>query len=81
MIVAHALKYRCTLITADGGSKRQLGGILGHREELRQCVGVLVLTDEEAVSLIERKLRSRDQAARRLAGVTGERVPDWVGCD
>src|SRR6266849_3528273 len=75
-IVAHALKYHCTLITADGGSRRQPGGILGHREDLRQSVGVLILTDEEAVSLVEQKLQSRDEAARRLAGVTGESVPD-----
>jgi len=80
-IVAHALKYHCILITADGGSKRQLGGILGHREELRQRVGVRVLTDEEAVSLVERRIQSRDEAARKSAFVTGERVPEWVGRD
>jgi len=80
-IVAHALKYCCILITADGGSRRQPGGILGHRSELANQLGVKVMTDEEAVLLVAQKIRDRDEAARRLASVTGEILPDWIGCD
>lgn len=35
-IVFNAWKYKCILITDDGGSKRQPGGILGNRERLAQ---------------------------------------------
>jgi hypothetical protein len=79
-IVAHARKHMAHLVTADGGSKRQPGGILGRRAELA-ALGVSVMTDEEAVCLVEAKIRRRDEGAVRLAQVTGEPVPDWVGKD
>lgn len=80
-IVMHARKYHCILVTNDGSSKRQPGGILGHRHELKERVGVTVLRPEEAASLVREKTSSRDLAARRLAAVTGEALPTWIGCD
>ena len=79
-IVAHARKHRCILVTNDGDSKRQPGGILGHRQELA-AIGVTVMTDEEAAVLVAAKIAGRDEAARHLAKVTGEPLPEWVGCD
>ena len=59
-IVFNAIKYDRILITHDGGSRRQPGGILGHREQLEK-LGAHVVTDEEAVALVERCIRERDR--------------------
>lgn len=79
-IVFNAKKYGCTLITADGGSKRQPGGILGHREELAR-LGISVITDVEAVAWVEERIRERDELAREGAREFGLPLPDWVGKD
>ncbi|OGR06425.1 MAG: hypothetical protein A3K23_00960 [Desulfobacca sp. RBG_16_58_9] len=47
-IVFNAWKYGCILVTNDGGSRCQPGGILGNRDKLLE-LGIQVLTDEEAV--------------------------------
>lgn len=79
-IVFNADKYGGILITADGGSRRQPGGILGAREGLH-ALGVRVLTDVEACTLVETRIRERDERARRDAVETGLPVPRWVGAD
>ena len=79
-IVFNAIKYGRILITHDGGSRRQPGRILGHREQLEK-LGAHVVTDEEAVALVEQRIRERD---RRLVGNsehTGQPLPEWVGRD
>lgn len=79
-IVFNAAKYMRPLITNDGGSKSQPGGILGNRERLAQR-GITVLTPEEAVALVERGITARDESARKMAELMGQRVPEWVGRD
>ena len=79
-IVFNAWKDTCILITDDGGSKRQPGGILGNRERLAQ-LGIRVMRDSEAVSEVKEAIRKRDKLARRRASRTGEKLPEWVGKD
>jgi hypothetical protein len=79
-IVFNARKYLCILVTNDGASRRQPGGILGNRDRLR-ALGIHVCTDEEAVALVRVLLDRRDDLERERSQVTGEPLPDWVGRD
>lgn len=79
-IVFNAAKYRRILITADGGSKRQPGGILGNRKALA-ALGVQILTAEEAVPLVQQRIEERDEIARLQAQTEGVPLPNWVGRD
>jgi hypothetical protein len=79
-IIFNAGKYMRPLITNDGGSKSQPGGILGNRSELA-ALGVSVLTPDEAVAQIEREIAFRDKSARRMAATLDVPVPEWVGQD
>ncbi len=79
-MVFNAYKYERILITDDGGSRRQSGGILGNRERLRS-LGIQVMRDNEAVELVKHRIIERDEFARRIASKTGEPLPDWVGKD
>jgi hypothetical protein len=79
-IVFNAQKYGGHLVTADGASKRQPGGILGARVKLAG-IGISVLTDEEACTLVDERIRARDERARYEAATTGAPLPDWVGQD
>jgi hypothetical protein len=79
-VVFNARKYGATLITADGGSKRQPGGILGNRTALRR-LGVSIMTDVEAVAHVRKKIAERDARLRSRAVRDGTSVPSWVGTD
>lgn len=79
-IVFNAKKYLCTLVTNDGDSIRQKGGILGNREKLR-TLGITVMTDEEAVGVVRALIRQRDENEREYSRVTGRQLPPWVGTD
>jgi hypothetical protein len=79
-IVFNAGKYEKILVTNDGGSKRQPGGILGNREKLR-LLGIQVMRDSEAVELVKHKIIERDEFARKIVSRTGAPLPDWVGKD
>lgn len=79
-LVFNAAKYRRILITADGGSKRQPGGILGNRAALAS-LGVRIMTAEEAVALVQQKIEERDEMARLSAQMERLPLPDWVGRD
>jgi len=68
------------LITNDGGSKRQPGGILGHEKELAS-LGIMVVTDEVAVQKVRHLIAFRDKAVRSVARDTGLPLPPWVGLD
>jgi hypothetical protein len=80
MIVFTADKFGRILVTNDGGSKRQPGGILGNRGKLRQ-LGIRVMSDDEAVDLVVEALKQRDESAYFIASHTGQPLPDWVGKD
>lgn len=78
-VVYEAAKYGATLITNDGGSKAQPGGILGNRAKLRDHL--VIFRDDEAVEFICAKLKERDDFNRKVADMAGEELPEWTGKD
>jgi len=76
-VVCEAAKYHAILVTSDGGSKSQPGGILGNRSKLP----VQVMSPEEAVAFIESKIRERDEFNRQVAQEFGGELPPWTGSD
>jgi hypothetical protein len=81
LIVLHAKQSHSILVTNDGGSKRQPGGMLGNKDRLWNEIGIKVVRDTEAVDLVEQKILQRDERARRIAARTGEALPKWLGKD
>lgn len=79
-IVFNAWKYGRILITDDGGSKRQPGGIIGNSDKLK-AIGITVMRDSEAVTLVENAIKKRDEYAREIAAITGSTLPAWAGKD
>lgn len=79
-IVFAAKKYCGYLITSDGASKAQPGGILGHKKELQQ-LGINVMSDIEAVDYIRTLIIARDIIAKDNSERTGEPLPLWVNKD
>jgi len=79
-IVFNAWKYGRILVTDDGGSKKQPGGILGSRGKL-STLGIKVLRDYEAVELVKEKIIQRDQSALKVASCKKDPIPQWVGKD
>ena len=78
-IVYDAAHWKAILVTDEGGSKRQPGGMLGNRSELSRFVRIM--SDEEAVAFIRSKIDERDDFNRRVAEVTGLSLPEWTGKD
>ncbi len=78
-VVFEAAKYGALLITRDGGSKTQPGGMLGNRDKLKDVVSIV--SDAEAVELIRKKIQERDEFNRRVAGEFGVPLPEWTGLD
>jgi hypothetical protein len=79
-IVFNSMKYSAPLVTNDGGSKTQPGGILGNKNELR-VLGIEVFSPQEAVAKVESEIRKRDQRAKQWAEFNGKALPAWVGKD
>ena len=79
-IIFNANKYGSILVTADGASKSQPGGILGHKAELK-ILGIDVMSDQEAVDYIRNLIQKRDQRAIKMNKSFGLHLPDWVGKD
>lgn len=63
-IVCEAAKYAAILVTNDGGSKTQPGGILGNRHKLNSLVQIL--SPDEAVDFVRQKIRERDEFGNEL---------------
>jgi len=80
LIVFNAWKYGRLLVTADGGSRSQPGGILGNRAVLRTA-GIEVATDGEAVATIKHRIDQRDKLAKFYHQRDGRPLPDWVAHD
>lgn len=78
-IVFEAAKYCAVLVTGDGGSKTQPGGILGNRDKLTDLVRIV--SPEEAVVLVREMLRKRDEFNARVAREFGQELPAWTGVD
>lgn len=80
-IVCEAAKYHATLVTNDGASRSQPGGILGNRDKLQVLTGIKILSTTEAVDFVASKIKERDDFNRRIAQETGKALPDWTGKD
>ena len=78
-IVHEAAKYHAILVTSDGASNSQPGGILGNRDKLRDYVRIF--SPEEAVGFVQDKIRERDEFNARVAQEGGGDVPEWTGKD
>ena len=78
-IVCDAAKYAAILVTGDGGSKTQPGGILGNRDKLRDVVKILSL--DEAVAFVREKITERDEFNVQVAKEFGGELPPWTGLD
>jgi hypothetical protein len=78
-IVFEAVKYAAILVTGDGASKSQPGGILGNRDKLKDLVQIL--SPDEAVALVQLKIRERDEFNIRVAQEFGGILPAWTGKD
>ncbi len=78
-IVCEAKKYAAILVTADGGSKTQPGGILGNRDKLKSMLNIL--SPDEAIDFVRSKIQERDDFNIRVQKEFGGEVPDWTGSD
>ena len=78
-IVCEASKYQAILVTADGASKTQPGGILGNRHKLNGLVQVM--SPEEAVVFVRGKITERDVFNERVVKEFGGELPSWTGRD
>jgi hypothetical protein len=79
-ILFTAQRSGATLITDDGGSRSQPGGMLGNAQALAK-LGIQVLSAQAAVAEIAGLISERDKLARQAAACTGARLPRWVGKD
>lgn len=78
-VIYEAHKYGALLITNDGGSKTQPGGILGNRDKLKGMVRIF--SDVEAVDFIRSRIRERDEMNQRIAREFALPLPEWTGKD
>jgi hypothetical protein len=78
-IVCEAAIYAAILVTGDGGSKTQPGGILGNRHKLKDVVKIL--SPDEAVEFVRQNIRERDAFNIRFVKEFGGELPPWTGCD
>ena len=81
LIVFDCINDPAILITNDGASKSQPGGILGHRTELKKKFGITIMTDKEAVEFVRDMIKERDKRTRAQCERYGFDVPNWVGKD
>ncbi len=79
VIVCEAKKWNAILVTNDGGSKKQPGGILGNSHKLEDFVQIM--RDIEAVDFINSKITRRDEINKKISEYTGEALPEWTGKD
>ena len=78
-IIFEAKNYAAILVTADGGSKNQPGGILGNRDKLKNILKIF--SPDEAVDFVRNKIQERDDFNMRVAREVGGEVPEWAGSD
>jgi len=78
-IVCEAAKWGAILVTGDGASKSQPGGILGNRDKIKDYVKIM--TADETVAFVRNKLDERDEFNRRVVSECGGELPEWTGKD
>ncbi|MBI2796796.1 MAG: hypothetical protein HYX65_08845 [Gemmatimonadetes bacterium] len=79
-IVFQARAWGYVLVTMDGASRRQPGGILGARERLAE-LGVTVMRPEEFVATTRERISAHHQRVRRNCALAGTPLPDWIDKD
>jgi len=80
-IIFNADKYGCILITNDGASKKQRGGILGNSDKLMKILGIKVMNSNDAVEIVKECIRVRDEQCKIISNEFNEDLPNWVGQD
>lgn len=80
-VVCEAIKWHAILITNDGDSKSQPGGLLGNREKLHQQFAMVIYRPEEAVEFIRSKVAERDDFNAQIVVSTAKPAPEWTGQD
>lgn len=78
-IVCEAIKYQAILVTNDGASNSQSGGILGNRDKFEHLVRAM--SPREAIQFIKANILERDKLARQIVLTNGYSLPFWVGID
>lgn len=78
-IVWEAAKWHAILVTNDGGSKNQSGGILGNAYKIKNIVNIM--RDTEAVEFIKSKIKERDGRNIEISNLTAQALPEWTGKD
>jgi hypothetical protein len=78
-IVREAAKCCAILVTGDGASKNQPGGILGNRDKIKDYVKIM--SADETVAFVRSKLDERDEFNRRVVSEYGGELPEWTGKD
>lgn len=77
-ILFTAQRSGATLVTADGRSRSQSGGMLGNAQLLAN-LGIKVMSAQAAVTEIAALINERDKLARQAAARNGVHLPRWVG--
>lgn len=80
-IVADAIHYAAILVTNDGDSRSQPGGIWGHRDELHRRFALQIFSADEAVEFVQSKIRERDDFNRQWVQEFGGVLPEWTDQD
>lgn len=78
-IVCEAIKYTAILVTSDGGSKTQPGGLLGNCHKLKGLVQIL--SPNETIDFVRQKIRERDDFNAQFVKEFGGALPPWTGRD
>jgi len=77
--MCEASKYNAIFVTNDGASRTQPGGILGNRNKFSDLL--TVLTADEAVAFVKRKIIERDNFNKECARITNTEPPEWTDQD
>ncbi len=80
-VIISAIEDNSILVTLDGKSKKQPGGILGNAKWLDQKFQLKVLHPKEAVALVRKYLSKRDKSALFHAKIDNSPLPNWVRND
>ena len=76
-IVYQAWDWYHVLVTNDGASKSQPGGILGAATRLAE-LGVTVMRPGDAVAHVKVRIADRDRRVESNCDATGTRYPRWL---
>ena len=55
--------------------------ILGNTETLKKELDIDVMRDAEAVEIVKREIKNRDEMCKQIASRYNKPIPEWVGQD